>query len=1029
MTPIRVLLVAAWLVVLPGFGHGQEDPAAAIAAANVEVAQLYRAGDYPAALERAREVLEDAERVLGPEHPDTLSSVNNLASLHQIQGRYGEAELLYRRALEARARVLGPEHPQTLGSVNNLAGLYQAQGRYGEAEPLLRRALEASECVLGPEHPDTLISVNNLAGLYASQGRYGAAEPLFRQALEASERVFGPDHPRTLTGVNNLAGLYDSQGRYGAAEPLYRRALEARERVLGPEHPDTLVSVNNLAELYKSQGRYGAAEPLHRRALEAHERVLGPEHPDTLISVNNLALLYQSRGRYGAAEPLHRRALEAHERVLGPEHPDTLLSINNLAELYRTQGRYGAAEPLHRRALEARERVLGPEHPHTIASVNNLAGLYESQGRYGEAEPLYRRALEASEGVLGPERPHTIGVHGNLAALLAAYGREREALRAFKALDQRLARWLGAEVRTTRAATLKRQALRLNSGYQDAGLSLALAHPSTASAGFAADLLLRWKKRLAQDDAVLNNMARESRDPALREAVDRVRTRRAALSNLAFDPGVDAAAKQAAVQALEAAEAELRATSSIYARFLETHSARADEVQIELPRDGALVELRFFRPSDFDEGSLGPRRLLAVVLTPDGAPILVDLGEADLFQALQAQAVDQQVRADIGVSFARVMEVGHDALVAPLLPHLDGVATLFIAPDGPLHALPFEALVDGDGRRLVERFHVRLPQTGRDLVARDRPATGTGLVAVGGVAFGPPPGADEPRVETDEASAAPVSAAPVPADGPADDPALAEVLRATRSQVAGFAPLPQSRVEAETIGRLYGTLRPDEPAPRVLTGADATEAALKALPAPPRVLHLATPRLLSRDRHDRGPAALAVRRHAGRRQPGAGGRDRRRRRERHPARGRGADAEPVRHRAGRAVGLLHRPGRRRLLRRPGRPAARLLRRRRPERAGGAVAGRRRRRRPLHGGLLRALAGADRQRPGRGAAGDQARLDRQRRPGQARPRRLGPVRPVRGVGGSGRDPWRGRDVSRPRPAPPRRAARRAARRRR
>ena len=42
-------------------------------------------------------VLSMVERVLGPEHPDTLSSVNNLAGLYARQGRYAEAEVLYQR--------------------------------------------------------------------------------------------------------------------------------------------------------------------------------------------------------------------------------------------------------------------------------------------------------------------------------------------------------------------------------------------------------------------------------------------------------------------------------------------------------------------------------------------------------------------------------------------------------------------------------------------------------------------------------------------------------------------------------------------------------------------------------------------------------------------------------------------------------------------------------------------------------------------------------------------------------------------
>ncbi len=50
--------------------------------------------------------------MLGREHPDTLTSVNNFAALYQSEGRYAEAEPLYRRALEARdysAAVLSGE--------------------------------------------------------------------------------------------------------------------------------------------------------------------------------------------------------------------------------------------------------------------------------------------------------------------------------------------------------------------------------------------------------------------------------------------------------------------------------------------------------------------------------------------------------------------------------------------------------------------------------------------------------------------------------------------------------------------------------------------------------------------------------------------------------------------------------------------------------------------------------------------------------------------------------------------------------
>ena len=63
--------------------------------------------------------------MLGKEHPDTLVSVNNLASVLQYQGNYEEAEQMNRRALEGKEKALGKEHPSTLTSVNNLALVLQ----------------------------------------------------------------------------------------------------------------------------------------------------------------------------------------------------------------------------------------------------------------------------------------------------------------------------------------------------------------------------------------------------------------------------------------------------------------------------------------------------------------------------------------------------------------------------------------------------------------------------------------------------------------------------------------------------------------------------------------------------------------------------------------------------------------------------------------------------------------------------------------------------------------------------------------
>ncbi|MEH2367891.1 tetratricopeptide repeat protein, partial [Nostoc sp.] len=75
------------------------------------------------------------------------------------------AEPLYIQALALRRKLLGEEHPDVASSLNNLALLYDSQGRYSEAEPLYIQALDIFEQRLGVDHPNTITIRNNLADL------------------------------------------------------------------------------------------------------------------------------------------------------------------------------------------------------------------------------------------------------------------------------------------------------------------------------------------------------------------------------------------------------------------------------------------------------------------------------------------------------------------------------------------------------------------------------------------------------------------------------------------------------------------------------------------------------------------------------------------------------------------------------------------------------------------------------------------------------------------------------------------------
>jgi Tetratricopeptide repeat len=327
----------------------------------------------PAALRAAEEVTSARERILGRDHPDTLTSRDNLANAYHAAGRTAEAITLHQQNLADRERVLGPDHPDTLTSRNNLANDYQVAGRTAKAITLHQQNLADRQRVLGRDHPDTLTSRNNLAIGYLVAGRTAEAITLHEQNLAARERMLSPDHPDVLQSRGNLANSYQAADRTAEAINLHEQNLAACARVLGPDHPDTLSTRSNLASSYQAVGRTAEAITLDLQNLAACERVLGPDHPDTLTSRNNLAAGYRGVGRTAEAIALDEQNLAARERVLGPDHPDTLVTRNNLAGGYRGVGRTAEAINLHEQNLAARERILGPDHPDTLQSRNNLA--------------------------------------------------------------------------------------------------------------------------------------------------------------------------------------------------------------------------------------------------------------------------------------------------------------------------------------------------------------------------------------------------------------------------------------------------------------------------------------------------------------------------------------------------------------------------------------------------------------------------------------------------------------------------------
>jgi eukaryotic-like serine/threonine-protein kinase len=443
------------------------------AAVRQAIGDAYRGlGEFDHAITHLTRARDLRIQTLGPGHPDTLVTLNNLALAYRRAGRTSEAIGLFEQVRDRQVAALGQSHSDTLETLNNLADTYRAAGRTSEAIRLHEQVRDQRTATLGPEHPSTLTSLNNLALAYESAGRTSEAIRLYEQARDQKIATLGPGHPRTLATLDNLAGAYRAAGRTSEAIRLHEQVRDQRTATLGPGHPDTLITLNNLALAYRRAGRTAEAIQLYEQVRDQKTATLGPEHPSTLTTLGNLAAAYQAAGRTAEAIRLLERVREHWTATLGPNHARTLSNLITLAGAYRDAGRTADAIRLLEQVREQSTSALGPNHPHTLTSLNNLASAYRSAGRTSEAIPLYEQVLHQRTATLGPDHPSTLNTMNSLGTAYSSARRLDKSVPLFEETLRRRRAKLGDDHPDTISTAFNLAANYRNAGRLDEAAAL-----------------------------------------------------------------------------------------------------------------------------------------------------------------------------------------------------------------------------------------------------------------------------------------------------------------------------------------------------------------------------------------------------------------------------------------------------------------------------------------------------------------------------------------------------------------------------
>jgi serine/threonine protein kinase/tetratricopeptide (TPR) repeat protein len=273
---------------------------------------------------RARTIFTDQ---LGPDHPDTLVSMHNLANAYAALGDESQAYELRQETLARRTYKLGTEHVDTLRSRLTMARSYAILDRPKEALELDQQTVALMKSKLGPEHPETLQAQDNLAHDYRDLRRFDDAVELLKETLASQKRTLGRDHLETLSGMIRLANAYNDVGQHAEAVNLREEALVLQKLKLPADHPDLLTSMYSLANSYGFLERYSEALNLHKETLERRKAKFGPDHPSVLWSIWGVTAELFKLNRGDEALPMIEEVVDRAVRL--KVQPDLVGLLNN----------------------------------------------------------------------------------------------------------------------------------------------------------------------------------------------------------------------------------------------------------------------------------------------------------------------------------------------------------------------------------------------------------------------------------------------------------------------------------------------------------------------------------------------------------------------------------------------------------------------------------------------------------------------------------------------------------------------------
>ncbi len=797
--------------------------------------------DLAEALVKAKTEAERAELLAEEKELETENlarALSSQAGRFYARGEYPQALMIFNLA-QSIAEQIGDRY-EIVRTLRNIGHVHRSLGNNAQALEYFRKSLAMSEAL--DEQTGIGLALMGIGLIHVAQGNYPQALEHYRKSLTIFETLNNKDFMARV--LNNIGTLLRYQGDYAQALDYYRKGLAIHQEF--DNKYGIVTSLGNIGVVYGSQGNFAKALGYYQKSLAISEAEDDKE--GIAITLGNIGVLHRKQGNYAQALDYYRKSLAMSEAI--DDKVGIAQMLNNIGTIHLQQGNYAQALNYYRKSLAMREES-GDKHG-TASTMMAIGVVHTSQGDYAQASEYYQKSLAIKEAIRDKD--------GVAQVLLSIGVDHKKQGRHSQSLDF-----------ADRAAALARQIGNpavLWSARVNAGLAYrALNQPGQARLAFeeAIDMIETMRVQVAGGEqeqqrffedklspyhAMVDLLVAQNNPTEALTFAERAKAR--ALLDLLYSGRVNI------TKAMTGQEQERERTLRAELISLNTQVARAGQQdkldqarlsELKSLREKARLSYEAFQTSLYaahpelrvqrgeaqvieaeEIAALAPNAgsaLLEYVVMDDVTYLFVGakaVGKAEAEVrvytlpikrdelAKQTESFRQQLAGrDLGFRAAAVKL--YELLLKPAEAQLRSKTNLVIAPDDKLWDLPFQALLTGANRFLIEDAAITYTPSLTALreMTKRRKNQGANSASATLLALG------NPLLGRETMNRA-----------------------ALKLRDEKLDPLPEAEQEVRALRRLYGMSRS-----KVYTGAEAREDRFKSEAAQATILHFATHGMLN----------------------------------------------------------------------------------------------------------------------------------------------------------------------------------------